>query len=275
MGADGVLHGGQHGPLLTFVQQQFRSRRVVAPILARRLRQRVVIVKVQHRAAAAHIRELRAQLLQRDGARPQQDGRLAAQVQHRRFQPDARRPAIQQQVDASLQVRQDVGRARRAGPRETVGAGGHQRATGRPNQGPRDRVRRQAQGHRVALRRDKVRQRRMPFEHEGQRARPEALRQLQRRVRYIDGQSLQLRQVGDVHDERVAGRALLGPVEAPDGVGVHGVGAEAVNRLGREGHQAALLQGARRRGDGLRLRVTRVDGQDRCVHTASHIPRFS
>jgi hypothetical protein len=55
-----------------------------------------------------------------------------------------------------------------------------------------------------------------------------------------------LRNVGDVHDDRMIGRAALGGVEAPEGVGIGGVAAKAVHGLGGERDEAALTEGGYR-----------------------------
>ncbi len=46
-------------------------------------------------------------------------------------------------------------------------------------------------------------------------------------------------EAGDVDDERVVGGPVLGREDMRDGVGVEGVGAEAVDGLGGEGHEVA------------------------------------
>ncbi len=48
--------------------------------------------------------------------------------------------------------------------------------------------------------------------------------------------------VADVDDERVPGRAFFGSEDAGDGVGVEGVGSEAVDGLGGEGDGAAAAE---------------------------------
>ena len=55
----------------------------------------------------------------------------------------------------------------------------------------------------------------------------------------------------------LVGRAALGGKDAPDGDGVERIGAQAVNRLGGKGHQAA---GADERGGLLQLRVHHSPG---------------
>ena len=48
----------------------------------------------------------------------------------------------------------------------------------------------------------------------------------------------------DMRDQRVEARAVLGGVDAGDGLGAGRIGAEAVDGLGREGHQAATARSA-------------------------------
>ena len=54
------------------------------------------------------------------------------------------------------------------------------------------------------------------------------------------------REIGDVDDQRIEARAALGLVDLEHGVGIGGVGAEAVDGLGREGDELAGAQDARR-----------------------------
>ena len=55
--------------------------------------------------------------------------------------------------------------------------------------------------------------------------------------------------VGDVRDQRIERRPALGGVEPRDRRAVGGVGAEPIDRLGRERDQAAVREAARRVGD--------------------------
>ena len=87
---------------------------------------------------------------------------------------------------------------------------------------------------------------------ERQRPRPKVFRQ-PRRVGVKAREALRVRDVGDMGDERIEGRPALGVVKARDGGPADRVGAEAVNGLGRKGHEAAGRQHAR--GIGGRRRI--------------------
>ena len=87
---------------------------------------------------------------------------------------------------------------------------------------------------------------------EGQRPRPKVFRQ-PGRVGVKAREALRVRDVGDMGDERIEGRPALGVVKARDGGPAGRVGAEAVNGLGRKGHEAAGRQHAR--GIGGRRRI--------------------
>ena len=56
-------------------------------------------------------------------------------------------------------------------------------------------------------------------------------------------------QVGDMHDQGIEQRPALGGENRGHRLAVGGVGAQAVNRLGGEGDQAAIAQDARGLGD--------------------------
>ena len=65
--------------------------------------------------------------------------------------------------------------------------------------------------------------------------------------------------VGHMRDQRIEARPALGGIEPRDRRAVGGVGAEAVDRLGRERHQPAVGEHARRRRDRVAVRSsTRV-----------------
>ena len=57
-------------------------------------------------------------------------------------------------------------------------------------------------------------------------------------------------EIADMGDQRIEGRPALGLVEAGDRGRIGGIGAEAVDGLGRERDQPALGQATRRRGHG-------------------------
>jgi hypothetical protein len=61
----------------------------------------------------------------------------------------------------------------------------------------------------------------------------------------LDPGGLEAVQVGD---QRVEARALLGGVNAGDGLRIRGIGPEAVDGLRREGHEAAVAQDLRHAG---------------------------
>ena len=72
--------------------------------------------------------------------------------------------------------------------------------------------------------------------------------------------------VGNVDDDGIVGRAALGGEDAAHGGRVQGEGAEAVDRLRREGDQSAAAQHRRRPRDPLGLRRVGVHGEDFGVH---------
>ena len=67
---------------------------------------------------------------------------------------------------------------------------------------------------------------------------------------------------GDVDDQRVECRSLLGREDASDGFGVERIDSEAIHRLRREGHRIAGEDGVGGLHDGPRVGA----GQDACAH---------
>src|SRR4051794_21304300 len=58
------------------------------------------------------------------------------------------------------------------------------------------------------------------------------------------------REIADMGNQRIEGWSALGPVEPRNGGSVAGIGAEAINGLGRERDQPALRQGTGGGGHG-------------------------
>ena len=110
----------------------------------------------------------------------------------------------------------------------------------RPQQGPGDRVVRHAEADRRAPAGDGVGHRRGPFEQQGQGSGPERVGQQPGRGRHLDRPLVDGGRVGQVHDQRVVGRPALHREHPPDRLVVRGIGAQPVDRLGRERDQAAL-----------------------------------
>ena len=78
--------------------------------------------------------------------------------------------------------------------------------------------------------------------------------------------------IGDMGDERIERRPPLGRVESCNGGAVSRVGAEAVDGLGREGHEAAGGEQARGVADRRRIRLGHACRQQGC-HGVPRMPR--
>ena len=111
-------------------------------------------------------------------------------------------------------------------------------------------------------------------QHQRQRPRPERFGELFG-VGIEARQRPRRRQIGHVRDQRIERRPALGLIEPRDGPAVGGVGAEAVNRLGRKGDQPAGLEAAHRvaNGGGVGLRYAGHQGAvmavDQCLNSGS------
>ena len=163
---------------------------------------------------------------------------------------DRRCAAIDDEIDAAAQVGEHMGGGGRRDVTGTVGRRRHDRPGERRQDFLRHRVLRHAHGDAVEPGRGqcgdtaaaRLRQ------HQRQRPRPER-RGEPRRIGVEARQRRRGGTIGDVGDQRIEGRPALGFIEAGDGEGVGRIGAEAVNRLRRERHEAAALQAAHRIAD--------------------------
>ena len=79
-------------------------------------------------------------------------------------------------------------------------------------------------------------------QYEGQRTRPEALHQSPHGVGYLYCAPFDVVWVGQQERERVTGRASLEPEYAFDGGSVKRTCREAVEGIGRDGYDAAILE---------------------------------
>ncbi len=194
--------------------------------------------------------EERGQIFQGDGARTQQHGSLAGQVEHRRFEPDRAAPAIEDQRDRRAQLCGDMRGLGRADPSRAVGRGRRDRAPRRIQQRLRDRIGRYADRHRVepGARQERHPAVRAAAQHEAQRPRPEPAGDVPGAL-VEDGQRRRLGQARNMHDQRVEARPALRREDFGDGAIIRRIAAEAVNRLGWKGDEAAGAQQCRGAGD--------------------------
>jgi hypothetical protein len=117
---------------------------------------------------------------------------------------------------------------------------------------PCHRMRGQAHRDGRSTRRHNIGQLRPPRQDQRQRPRPEPLRQSRRHLGPLRGDTQHVRCLGDVDDERIVGWPPLRRENACHGSGVEGIGAQTVDRLGRERDQPAGAQdfGGSRQGVG-------------------------
>jgi len=103
-------------------------------------------------------------------------------------------------------------------------------------------VRRHAHADGILTAGDDRRDSRSALENQGQGARPEGLGQFPGACRNVARPAVQAAVAGQVYDQGVIGRPTLGGEDPADGRRVRGVGADAVDGLGRKGDQFAGLQ---------------------------------
>ena len=180
-----------------------------------------------------------------DRPRPQQSGRVARQVEDRGFQADGRRPAVEDQVDPTLQVGQDMLGAGRREAVRPIGAGGGQRPAAPGDQVAGDPSRRASHADGRLAGRDDIRNPVGTAKDERQRPGPEPGRQPIGVAGPLRHTFAGLSDIRDMNDQRIDGRAALGREDSRDRRGVGGDGPQAVHRLGREGNQTPAGQDAR------------------------------
>ena len=179
-------------------------------------------------------------------AEAQDDGLAVAAVHDRRLDADAARAAVEDDVDVTVEVGADVRGRRRAHPPEAVGRRCGNAVPERPQEALRERLVGDTQPDGVGAARHLVEDLGTAAQHERERARPAALGEGARRRRELrappSDRGVDGGPRGQVHDHGMVRRARLDLVQAPQRRGVARVRAQAVDRLGREGHEAAPPQ---------------------------------
>ncbi len=184
-------------------------------------------------------------VLGRDATGPEQLRGIGRAVDDRALDADRAGPAVEdhvaRRVEERAEVLDDVTRRRRAHPAEAVGRRGGDGESGHPQQRLGEGMGRRPQADGVAAAGDGVGHAGRPGEQQRQRPRPA------RGGQHGRGRWHGRRPVGQprrehVDDERVVGGAALHREDAGDGGGGGRVGGEAVDGLGRDGHEAAAPQ---------------------------------
>src|SRR6266545_5570601 len=156
---------------------------------------------------------------------------IAGQIDDRRFDADLAGSTVKNQIDFIAQIVTYVFCGGRADAAEFVGGWSGDPATELTQQLKGDRVIGHAQADRVLAAGQVIAHTKGALQHQGQRSRPEARRELPRVIGNLARPALQLPRVADMNDDRVAGRTALYLVDARDCGGVGGVGAEPVYRF--------------------------------------------
>ena len=133
-----------------------------------------------------------------------------------------------------------MGRPGRTGPAGSIGAGGGNVASAGLNQGQSDGMVRHTNRHCIQSSGGSIRHFRTFSENHGQGPRPESVSQFSGAVRYLLRDPLQVREPGDMYNQRIVRRPALGCVNFGRGGFIQSVGSQPVHRLRGKGHQAAL-----------------------------------
>jgi hypothetical protein len=205
--------------------------RAVAPRRARRVRARLF-------HAADYILDLRA----RDRARAQQGHAAAEAGDDRGLEAHLAFPAVEHEADAVAQLLAHVGRTGRADAPVTVRRWRRDAAPEGREQRARDRVRGRPQGDARLAAGHLGRHALRLWKHQRERAGPERIRKPCGGRRHLRRPGARRGEVAEVDDQRVRGGPALGDEDARHRERVLGVGAEAIDRLGRERHEFARVQ---------------------------------
>ena len=229
-------------------EPQRRARRVVRGEHAGRER-RVVLARASGNVRAPSSQHALDRVT-RQSAGTQQH-RLTEARDDRGLDPDRRRAAVDDEVDAAAEIGKHVRGGGRRHVAGTVGRGRDNRIAQCRENIARDRM--VGDAHRDAVEAgggelgDRTAGR--LGQNKRQRARPE--RRCKTRASTSNTSAcFGGRNIGDMGDQRIERRPALGVIEAGDGLPVGRVGAEAVDRLGRERDETARRQHARRIRDG-------------------------
>ena len=195
----------------------------------------------QHGAVNVDLAEHLPKLLGGDTARAQQPRALTRQVDYGRFHADAAGTAVDHRVDLSVRavIVQDVLRGGGGGLAGEVCRRCGNGNAGLPNQLTRHRRLRAADGNGVQICGGAAGNAVPDRQDHRQRSGPKFFRQMPRTVRNIVTVTRQLGRLGDMDDERVILRTPLGFENLRDRSLVRCVCAQTVDRLGRDGDDAA------------------------------------
>lgn len=168
------------------------------------------------------------------------------------FDAEVRRAAVEDEIDASVEIGEDMGRGRRADPAGPVGGRGRQRPVGGLDQRTCDRVARRAKrdGSKPGSRQRAHPAARGVRRDDRQRARPESFGQGMR-VTVEIGLAHGRLAIEDMGDQRVDRRPIFGAIEGADRFARYRVGGEPIYRLRRHGDETAGAQNRRRSADPL------------------------
>ena len=182
----------------------------------------------------------------------QQGGRRGRKVEHRRLDADEAGPAVEDQRHARAQRLGHMLGARRADGAAAVGRGRGDRPAGGTDQGLRDGMRRRADRHGIETcgRQQGNGRAWTARQHQCEWPRPEPRRQLVGSL-VPKNELPSLAGIEHVADQRIEPRPSLGLEDRRDRALVGGVGAQAIDRLGREGDEVAAAQQPCRLGDRL------------------------
>ena len=167
--------------------------------------------------------------------------------------------AVQDGVDAPLELLRRLGRRHRRGLSGAVGGGGDERTAAGAGESARHRMRRETHADGPAAAEEPLRQPVQRRKNEGERAGPEGPDERLGSRREVRGDARQIAAIADQDRQRHPPRPPLRGEDPLHRRGVQRIGAERVEGLGRIGDQSAPSQDAHGAGEAVRFRVLRID----------------
>ena len=182
------------------------------------------------------------EVLQRDVARAEQGGLFAHHRHHSAFYAHVALAAVQNQRQAAVHIGEHILRVGGAGLAGKIGAGGSKGAAALFNDGAGHRVAGHPDAHGVQTGTALRCHLRAAGHNDGERAGAERSHQQLGALRHLADKAGQHFRSGDVDDQGIVLRAALGHKDLLHSLAVAGIGSNAVNRLGGQGHQLTVLQ---------------------------------
>ena len=163
-------------------------------------------------------------------------------IQYGRFDPNLRGTPVEDTINSSIQIRQNVQRSCRAGVHEAVGAGRGNRYTRRTEQCQSNRMIRHSHAQGRPSGRDNVWNPLRSPQNQGERPGPEVFHERTSKRWNRPCNVLKLLAGADMYDQWIAPGSLFGGKNPGYGFGIQGIGSQPINRFRRKSYEPSCPQ---------------------------------